>query len=125
MTKVGVTKDPENMDEFIDLMTKFVNNDPNGNGKKDEIGLTMYNSGWLSWFQLAYEPGIQSGGWVKDPNDATKWIPAFMTPKCLEGIKALKKLYDAGGMDKDFASLKGEEGRDKFASSAAGAYAHE
>ena len=125
MAKVGVTKEPETMDEFIDLMTKFVNNDCNGNGKKDEIGLTMYNAGWLNWFQLAYEPGVQSGGWVKDPSDAAKWIPAFMTPKTLEGIKALKKLYDAGGLDKDFASLKGEEGRDKFASSTAGAYAHD
>ena len=37
MANVGVTKEPETMDEFIDLMTKFVNNDPNGNGVKDEI----------------------------------------------------------------------------------------
>ena len=61
----------------------------------------------------------------KDPDNAAKWIPAFMTPKALEGIKALKKLYDAGGMDKDFASLRGEAGRDKFAASIAGAYAHD
>lgn len=121
MANVGVTAEPTNMDEFIDLMVKFANNDPDKNGKKDTIGLTCYNAGWLTWFLMNYEPGTQ--GWIKDSTG--KWIPAFMTQGTLDGIKALKKLYDAGGLDKDFATLKGDEGRDKYATNKAGAYAHD
>jgi putative aldouronate transport system substrate-binding protein len=125
MQNVGITKEPENIDEFITLMKAFVEQDPDKNGKKDTIGLTCYNADWLGWFFLGYEPGVQSGGWVRDKENAGKWVPAFMTKDCLEGMKALKKLYDTGGLDRDLASLKGEEGRDKFASSKAGAYSHD
>jgi putative aldouronate transport system substrate-binding protein len=121
MANVGVTSDPTTMDEFIDLMVKFANNDPDKDGKNDTIGLTCYNASWLQWFMMSYEPG--TNGWIKDSTG--KWIPAFMTQNSLEGIKALKKLYDAGGLDKDFATLKGDEGRDKYASNVAGAYAHD
>ncbi|HOJ11583.1 MAG TPA: extracellular solute-binding protein [Clostridiales bacterium] len=125
MQNVGITKEPENMDEFIALMKAFVENDPDKNNKKDTIGLTCYNSDWLTWFFLGYEPGIQSGGWVRDKENPGKWIPAFMTKDCLTGMKELKRLYDAGGLDRDLATLKGEEGRDKFAAGKAGAYAHD
>lgn len=125
MQNVGITKEPENMDEFITLMKAFVEQDPDKNNKKDTIGLTCYNSSWLAWFFLAYEPGVQSGGWVRDKENPGKWIPGFMTKDCLEGMKELKRLYEAGGLDRDFANIKGEEGRDKFASGKAGAYAHD
>lgn len=126
MENVGITKEPENMDEFIELMKAFVEKDPDQNGKKDTIGLTCYNADWLTWFMSAYEPGMLGGiNWVKDPENSGQWIPAFMTKNALEGLKAIKKLYDAGGLDKDFATLKSEEGRNKYAANKAGAYAHD
>lgn len=124
MQNVGITKEPETMDEFITMMKAFANNDPDGNGKKDTMGLTMYNAGWLQFLMMGYEPGITVGsGWIRDTQTG-KWTQAFMTDGFLEGVLAMKKLYDEGGMDLDFATLKGEEGFDKFASSRAGAYAH-
>jgi putative aldouronate transport system substrate-binding protein len=116
---------PTTMDQFTDLMKAFVQKDPDKNGKNDTIGLTMYSPAWLTWFFLSYEPGIQSGGWVRDTAHPGQWIPAFFTQNTLAGLKALKKLYDAGGMDQDFATLKAEDGRNKFASGKAGAYAHD
>lgn len=124
MANVGMAE-PTTMDQFTELMKAFVTKDPDKNGKADTIGLTMYSSAWLSWFFLAYEPGIQSGGWVRDKANPGKWIPAFFTQGTLEGLKALKKLYDAGGMDADFATLKAEDGRNKYAAGKAGAYAHD
>jgi ABC-type sugar transport system, periplasmic component len=126
MENVGITKDPENMQEFITLMKAFVEQDPDRNGLKDTIGLTCYSSHWLGYLMLGYEPGVASGNstWVKDKENQGKWIPAFMTKDCLEGLKAIKKLYDAGGLDKDFSMLKGDEGADKMASGEAGAFAH-
>jgi putative aldouronate transport system substrate-binding protein len=124
MLKVGVTEVPTNMDEFISLMQKFVNNDPDGNNKKDTIGLTCYSAGWLANFMDYYEPAIQGGQsyWTK-ADDGT-WVEGFTTAKALAGVQALKKLYDANGLDKDFATLKGNDGMNKFTSGVAGAYAH-
>ena len=121
MERVGITKVPENMAEFITLMQAFTTKDPDGNGKKDTVGLTLYNAGWLYSMLLGYEPAI-NGQWIKDRDG--KWMPGFMTENAIKGAVALKKLYDAGGLDKDFATLKGEEGMDKFISGVAGAYAH-
>ena len=127
MANLGITKDPENMDEFITLMKAFVENDPDKNGKNDTVGLTCFNADWLTWFFSAYEPGMLGGAsnWIRDIENPGKWIPAFMSKNTLEGLKALKKLYDAGGLDRDFAALKAEEGEDKFATNKAGAYSHD
>ena len=118
--KVGVTKVPETMDEFITLMKDFVTKDPDGNGKNDTIGLTCYDANWLQFFFNSYEPAILN--WTKASDNT--WIPGFMTDKAIDGVVALKKLYDAGGLDKDFATLKGNEGQAKLESGVAGAYAH-
>jgi putative aldouronate transport system substrate-binding protein len=40
MENVGVTKTPDTIEEFEDLMYKFAKNDPDGNGKKDTYGLS-------------------------------------------------------------------------------------
>lgn len=125
MENVGITKLPENLDEFITLMKAFVEKDPDKNGKNDTIGLTTYNAEWLKFFFLSYEPGVTVGGWVRDQENPGKWIPTFMTKDFLEGLKAIKKMYDAGALDMDFATLKAEEGADKVAANKAGAYSHD
>ena len=120
MTKLGFTQNPTNMDEFITMMKAFVEKDPDGNGKNDTIGCTCYDAGWLTYFFNNYEPAV--GTWTKDASG--QWIPGFTTDKALQGVAALKKLYDAGGLDKDFATLKGTQGMEKFENGVAGAYVH-
>lgn len=124
MEKVGITKAPETMDEFIALMKAFVEQDPDGNSKKDTIGLTAYSPSWLADLFGAYEPGLMGGSsmWVRGNG---QWVPAFSTERATQGVKAIKALYDAGGLDKDFATIKSGEATDKFASGQAGAYAHD
>lgn len=123
MANVGITKMPTNMDEFITLMKAFVEKDPDKNGKNDTVGLTGYNTQWLPYLMIGYEPGLVTGGskWVKSNG---QWVPAFMTENAVKGVVAIKKLYDAGGIDKDLVTFKAEEGEDKFASGTAGAYIH-
>jgi hypothetical protein len=70
---------------------------------------------------LSYNPGAQTSvfnNWIKEDG---KWIPACFSNKEIDGIKALKKIYDEGCLDRDFAIIKGEEGSDKFVSGRAGA----
>ena len=123
MKNVGVTSDPETIDEFIDLMVKFVNDDPDHDGKNDTIGLTCYNALYLRALIMPFEPNYE--GWARDPENPGKWIPGFMTQNFRKAMRALNKLYKAGGLDKDFAILKGEEGEDKLVNGIAGAYSHD
>ena len=39
--KVGITKAPETIDEFYDMIYKFTYNDPDGNGKRDTFGIEL------------------------------------------------------------------------------------
>jgi hypothetical protein len=123
MLKVGFNDTPDNMEDFIKLMKAFVEKDPDGDGINDTIGLTCYSPSWLAYLMLGYEPSLAgaTNNWVKVDG---RWIPSFMTENCIAGVKAIKKLYDEGGLDRDFATVKADEGMDKFASGIAGAYAH-
>ena len=118
MEKLGITKAPENTDEFITLMKAFMQQNPEG--KKDTIGLTAYDKSHFMNIMLSYMPGLCSGSnlWVKEDG---KWTQSFLSKKTLPAIKELKRIYDAGCIDKDIAVIKGEEGLDKFASGRAGA----
>jgi putative aldouronate transport system substrate-binding protein len=120
MKKVGVKKEPTNMTELTSLMKKFVNNDPDGDKKKDTVGLTAYSSDWILPLWMSSEPSIQT--YTK--NSSGKWTMGFMTSNALKGIASIKKLYDAGGLDRDLATIKGDEGQDKFTQGHAGAYMH-
>ncbi|WP_246369584.1 extracellular solute-binding protein [Saccharibacillus deserti] len=42
LDKVGIDKIPETLDEFETALTKFRNEDPDGNGKKDTYGMSDY-----------------------------------------------------------------------------------
>ncbi len=123
MENVGVTKVPENIDEFIDLMKKFQNEDPDGNGKNDTIGLAGYTFAYMSFLFSGECPDAVNGFRWEFAEDGSL-IPAFMTEAFRDGVKTLKKAYDAGIIDPDYIIYKGEEGRDKFANGQAGAYAH-
>ncbi|MBU7316625.1 ABC transporter substrate-binding protein [Paenibacillus oleatilyticus] len=47
LDKLGL-KVPETLDEYTNALLVFKNNDPNGNGKKDEIPLTYMNGWWCA-----------------------------------------------------------------------------
>lgn len=121
MENVGITKDPENTDEFIALMKAFVEKDPDRNGQNDTIGITAYNAGWMiNNLNTSLCPELNIP-WIKEDG---KWIPGFFSKKVVAGLKEMKKIYDSGAMDKDMAILKGTEGEDKFFTGKAGALAH-
>lgn len=47
LDKLGL-KVPETLDEYTDALIRFKNDDPNGNGKKDEIPLSFINGFWCA-----------------------------------------------------------------------------
>ncbi len=120
--KVGVTKSPETVDEFIDTIQKIQNSDPDGNGRKDTVGLTAYSFPWMTSVFYGSEPGVVNGyQWVWKDGKLTH---GYNADNFLQAAKDINKMYKAGIIDPDLPSLKGEEGRDKFKNGKAAAYGH-
>lgn len=82
---------------FMTIMDGFVNNDPDGNGKKDTIGACVGagSKEWMSAFDL-----IQGNSNVN--GTATMW---YADARYKETLKFMKTLYDRGLVDKEWATL--------------------
>lgn len=93
---------PKTTDEFYNVLKAFKENDPNKNGKKDEIPLSTCKSGAsveLDGFLMnafTYAPGGDRL-YVKNGNVTLSAID----PEYKEGLKYLNKLYKEGLINKD------------------------
>ncbi|MCQ6558422.1 extracellular solute-binding protein [Paenibacillus mendelii] len=92
LTKLGLQM-PTTTDEYYEVLKAFKENDPNGNGKKDEIPLAGYvNSGPEMFLMSAFVE--------KDMNDMIvqngKIDVAFTQPRWKEGLTYMRKLYAEG-----------------------------
>ncbi|MGG1634951.1 extracellular solute-binding protein [Paenibacillus sp. NRS-1760] len=118
---LGITKEPETYDEFAAMIKAMVEKDPEG---KKTTGLTTRQKTFLGDLWLPYNPAVISDGsgtdfkWIKE-ND--KFIPALFSTKTLDGLKAIKGMFEQNIIDKDVALLKTGEGDDKFYSGRAAA----
>jgi putative aldouronate transport system substrate-binding protein len=103
--KLGL-KMPATMEELYDVMVAFKNNDPDGNGKADTIGLIM-NKDYLLGVASSDTYGLFNGfgsyprAWVKDASGKLAYGSAL--PETKEALKFLNKLYSEGLIEKDFA----------------------
>ncbi|MDF2961823.1 MAG: extracellular solute-binding protein family 1 [Paenibacillus sp.] len=95
-------KEPKTIDEFYNVLKAFTEGDPDKNGKKDTVGFTsmIINNTLSPDFGLAF--GAPNNWGEKDG----KFTKAEETAEYLEGLKFLKKLYDEGLINKDFASIE-------------------
>jgi len=120
MEKLGYTNEPKNFEEFLQMLKDFSTKNPDGT--KGVIGITTSQIGacYADWIFFGFS-GMSpiTNLWYKDANG--KYMPSFMAPGTLEGFKALRRMYTEGVLDKDFATIKGDVGFDKFAGGKAGA----
>ncbi len=120
MEKLGKAE-PKNLDEFIALMKAFRDNDPDGNGKNDTIGLACNKRLIDDTLTMTL---VQKGGadadkrWVKQGD---QWAPLYTTEQINELLQINRRLYTEGAIDRDFALVKDQEPQEKFASGKAGA----
>lgn len=91
---------PETTEEYRAILEAFKNNDPNGNGKKDEIPLsgesTMVGGNPIQFLMGAYIPN--NGKDYVNVNDGKLSIGA-MQPEWKEGLKYVHSLYEDGLID--------------------------
>lgn len=94
---------PKTTDELHQVLKAFHNNDPNGNGQQDEIGVYGYSDGTYGQDTIDslmnsfvfYNGGGQNGGLALDES-GKQVIAPFVTEEWKQGLMYLNQLYQEG-----------------------------
>ncbi|MFD2612486.1 hypothetical protein [Paenibacillus gansuensis] len=110
LEKVGM-KMPTTIDELVAVAKAFVEQDPDGNGKKDTyaIGMDKGNEaggpatlpGTTTLDAIAAGMGVYPGLWVKDENGNARYDS--LNPKMKDVLTKMQELYKMGAFDPEFA----------------------
>ncbi|HBG76440.1 MAG TPA: ABC transporter substrate-binding protein [Clostridiales bacterium] len=102
MEKVGVTSAPTTLEEFENLMYKFSNDDPDGNGAKNTYGLST------SGLNMVYGAfGFQRKQWVEQDG---KLVYSSIQPEMKDALAVLAKWYKDGAIDPEFITGENKGG---------------
>ncbi|SFL45592.1 carbohydrate ABC transporter substrate-binding protein, CUT1 family (TC 3.A.1.1.-) [Gracilibacillus orientalis] len=108
---------PTTTNEFYDMLRAFTEDDPDGNGEDDTIGLT--DRGNLGTF-------VTVSSWLGGPN---KWgeqdgqlLPEFMFPEYKETLDFFRDLHSNGYMNKDAPVTSKTDQQEMMKNGTAGAY---
>lgn len=95
-------KAPTTTDELVTVLKAFAEKDPNGNGKKDEIGIVGNQQGWAT----SVIPTIMNAFIFANPDKGYftvnngKVIPAFTQPEWKQGLEFMNQLVKDGLLSK-------------------------
>ncbi len=99
---------PTDLETLYNVLDAFTNKDPDGNGQKDTIGLgASIVSTWNNFASILGAYGIASNPTEMRPiqlEDGTI-TTALKHKNFLEAVKYFRRLYEAGLMDPDFATI--------------------
>ncbi|GIP28528.1 sugar ABC transporter substrate-binding protein [Paenibacillus sp. J23TS9] len=109
---------PKTYEDYKNMLKKFVEGDPDGNGKKDTVGATLRLPSFLDTVLMPEIPQYSNEGWVYEDG---KWMPSVASAKMVKGLTQVRDLYASGALDPDFPLLKNDDGLEKFAQNKAGA----
>ncbi|WP_461224868.1 extracellular solute-binding protein [Lacticaseibacillus suihuaensis] len=110
LKKLGVTELPKTADEFYALLKRFKTEDPNGNGKADEIPYSDMKDFWSrTWLMSTFgmlSNDVQNNGDKVVYNPITKNYKAYLT--------FFNKLYKEGLLDKNTFTQSGDAKKAKM-----------
>ncbi|WP_245830932.1 extracellular solute-binding protein [Sediminibacillus massiliensis] len=110
---------PETTEELYEVMKAFTNEDPDGNGKDDTVGLVSYindiNMGGLGVFEGAFNGVNNEWGLVDD-----KLVHRAFLPETRDALEYLANAYSEGIIASDFASLQVSQVKEMFIAGKAG-----
>lgn len=102
---------PNTLDELYETLIAFRDKDPNGNGIKDEIGITGADESYIeNLFAYFVNSFIYYGDGTYNVTDG-KITPIITTEEYCEALRFLKKLWDEGLIDQQIFSQKEEQMR--------------
>ncbi|MFC4778258.1 extracellular solute-binding protein [Paenibacillus sp. GCM10023252] len=115
LRNVGITKTPETLQEVEEALTRFRNNDPDQNGKKDTYGISDY--ALPSILGAFGKPGISSfKGAIKNSDNLDYIVKdgvisfAAIQPEMKEALALLQKWYKAELIDPEFITSENTSG---------------
>ncbi|MDQ0086939.1 putative aldouronate transport system substrate-binding protein [Paenibacillus anaericanus] len=116
--KLGLSA-PANLDELYEMAKAFTEQDPDGNGQKDTIGVVDRN-------ELYYGAFKTISAWFGTPNTwgekDGQLAPEFAFSQYVDTMDFFKKLRDGGYMNQDFAATSKTDAVNMFTSGKAGLY---
>ena len=119
LDKLGVKELPKTTDELHDLLTRFKNEDPNGNGKADEIPYTDVDmNSTRIWMMAAF--GLKVRG-ISADDDVVSYTPISDNYKAY--LEYMHQLYDEGLLDKEVYGQSDEQKKAKGQENNLGLYA--
>lgn len=101
--------EPVTLDDYYNVLKAFKDQDPDGNGKQDTYGLTTAGMYELQGFFSA--AGLKQRYVIKE--DGTRDIP-YSTDAAIPVYEFLKRLYEEGILDPNFATNDSGKMRDLF-----------
>lgn len=120
LDKLGL-KVPTTLEEFNNVLQKFKDNDPDGNGENDTTGMVIPK--WPGALN-SNSPFDQMAIWFGAPNttsvESGEVVPDFMTDEYMKSLDYFKELYDKGLMNQDFAVLDSDKWDEPFLNGKAG-----
>jgi len=120
LTKVGINKIPETLEEYEEALMKFVTEDPDGNGQNDTYGFTIRGKDATPNLATSVFAafGVYPGMWNKGANDTIKY--GITDPRAKDALQVLNSWFKKGIIDPEFISVDGKLRSEKWSNSQVG-----
>lgn len=104
LENVGITKVPETIDEMEIAFRKFVEDDPDGNGKKDTYGFSARGKDgiWMAFSSIFAAHGVFPHMMAVQPDGTLK--SGIITQQAKQALTVLQKWYKEGLLDAEFVT---------------------
>ena len=115
---LNVTELPKTADEFYELLVRFREEDPNGNGKKDEIPISDVKLEWARpWFMSIF--GMKTLG-IEENDGVVRYTP--VSDEYRAYLEYMNKLYKEKLLDPELYSQSSEQKVAKVQNNKVGVY---
>lgn len=115
---------PKTMNDVIAIANAFVNEDPDGNGKKDTLGFVLTKNLDRDWeYQpTAFFNGYHAvlGSWIKDASGS--YVYSSIQPEVKQALAQLQTFYKNGVIDKEFGTKDVDKVTESINSNKAGMF---
>lgn len=109
---------PTTWDEYYNVLRAFTFDDPDGNGVKDTMGLTLpFQTGFEFDY---YNRFIMQEAMFGFQEKNGTWVDGFLEPEMKGALTRFRKLYDEGILDNEFFTNKTSTARSKIYEGQAG-----
>ncbi|MBP3963092.1 extracellular solute-binding protein [Paenibacillus lignilyticus] len=115
LDKLGL-QPPSTIEEFLNVVKAFAEQDPDGNGKKDSLGLTGSKLSTFAPIFGAFGVGDPDTFYVKDG----KLINSLYDPAMKDALAFIKQLNDTGAVDPEIMANTGLQHQEKAIKGQAG-----